>query len=220
MANSKEEKRREIALKKYYRAREVLVQICSEKNISYEEYMTRYPAEIEDSVIEFELNGYVKLMNKDIRLLLKELYLEEWKDVICQSFDKSHQKDAIELIQATIKCDPSNIYRYFSRTSDLLKLLNNDKTKEKALIFFDNYFATHSFDDLVNNYDLVFRSIHAKEVSVARDKGWLNSRTPGFGERKKEKAGNYFNASNKKDDEEKKYEVVCEEEFIPERVSE
>lgn len=201
MKNKINESRRLAALATYMRTRESFESVCNDVNLPCEDYMKRFPVEGNESLSEGELKRLVDTLNRDLRLLIKGLYLEDWKNTIYESFEESKQADIIDGVEKVISCDPANARKYFSKTNALLKLLNNPDTREQALLDFEIYCQTKSFQDLVNDYDLAFKSIHAEDLKMARERGWEKTTNPGFGERKKGKCRNYFNASEQKKNE-------------------
>ena len=108
------ENRRLAALATYKRARESFESVCHDVNLPCEEYMLRYPIEGCESFTEGELKRLVDTLNRDLRLLIKGLYLEDWKNTIYESFEESKQEDIIDGVQKVIACDPANARKYFS----------------------------------------------------------------------------------------------------------
>ena len=196
MANKKEEESKERLTQKYFRIRGLFEKMCRDKNLPCEDYLKRYPTEISEDLTESEIGKFVSLLNKDFRVLIKGLFLEDWKTTIAASFDTTHQNSVLDLVEATIKGDPADAYKYFSQTNDLLKLLNNEATRERALIYLEDYCATNSFESIINNYDLVFRSKHKKLADEARNRGFEKQRV--FGKRRENDYLGYFNASEKR----------------------
>lgn len=197
MVKKTEIQKKEILIATYMRVRKSFESICDDRELPTDEYLQKFPVAGLESLSREDIKNLTNNLNRDLRLLIKGLCLTEWQETIRVSFDKDIQEEIIEYIQEAIKCDPSNAYVYFSKINDILKVLNNKDTKGIGLSFFERYCENNSFEDLVNDYDLVFKSIHASEVSAARDKGWQNQRNQNFGKRKREKYMNYFNASEK-----------------------
>lgn len=196
MKNNKEKKLKESIIAKYLRVRKALKQICEDYMFSSDEYLSKYQEENLSELKETELYEKIAEMNGIIRGMIKKFCVEEWGKTIIENFDESQYMGTAELIVATIQCDASNAYMRFSKVMTLLDLLNDEQTKSEALKLLEEYCSTHSFEDLVNEYDLVFRSKHSKEVSEARNRGFESQKL--FGRKKKKAYQSYFSASEKK----------------------
>lgn len=196
MAKNKENKRKESVIAKYIRVRSTLKQLCDDYGISSEEYMKRFQELNHERMTEMELFNYIGEVNEIIRNLIRELCFESWDKTIAKSFNESQQRGTVELIAATVQCDASNAYIHFSKIMKLLDMLNDESTKQRALLVLEDYCSSHSFEDLVNDYDLIFRSKYGKEASEARDRGFEKQKM--FGKRKKKAYQSYFRSSDEK----------------------
>ncbi len=196
MKNKKSDYEKESVAQKYNRIRKAFERICKDNNLSCEEHLKKYPVDAGEKLSDYKLSQLIDLLNKDLRLLIKGLYIEDWTSTIYASFDEYHQEGVLEMLDTTLKGDPAETFTHFSKTNELLKLLNNDATKETALIFLENYCATNSFENIVNNYDLVFRSKHLVDANEARKRGFARQST--FCKRNKDGYRAYFNPSDKK----------------------
>lgn len=196
MAKKIELKTKDDIAQKYIKVRKTFEQVCKENKLDCKEFLEKFPIDATENLNQRELNKLFNSLNKDLRLLIKGLYIEDWKQTIYDSFDEESQRGIIELIEATLKGYPADAYKYFSKTNELLKLLNDEQTREAALCFLENYCATNSFEDIVNNYDLVFKSKHGKDAVDARNSGLARRN---FLERKRTSEYRaYFRASGEK----------------------
>ena len=191
-----EDLRKESVSTKYKRVLGTLAQICDDYGISREEYVERFPKTVEDIGEEWRISDVVQEINGLNQALIEKYCLQDWCETVLESFESSHQRGTMEMVMTTIQCDASNAYIRLTRAFDLLKKLNDDKQKIDALIFLEDYCSKHTFEDLINNYDIVFRSKHAEEAALARNSGLEIHE--GIGERKRMKYGNYFNVSDRK----------------------
>ena len=164
--NTKEE-----ITQKYNKIRKTFELVCKEKKLPCQDYLKNFPIDASENLSVRQISNLVNALNKDLRLLIKGLYLEDWHKTICDSFGEEQQVGIIELLETTLKGYPADAYKYFSKTNDLLKLLNDEQTRAAALCFLENYCATNSFENIVNNYGLVFKSKHGKDAVEARDNG-------------------------------------------------
>ena len=194
--NKKEVSDREVVIRKYNEIRGIIEQICQEKNLSLEKFYEQFPAKIDENLTEWEIGNLIRRMKKDLSLLMKGVYLEDWKTTIYASFDeKNNQQGMCKMIETTINGNPDETYKYFSKTIDLFKLLNNEETKQCALEYFEEYCATHSFEDVINSYDWVFRSKHAKDVAIVSERGFEKAK---YARNRSKGYYAFFNPSNSK----------------------
>ena len=168
----KKDKSKEQTIQKYIKIRNTIKEICDGNNLSCEDYLSRFPVDDFDKLMEVEIGSFIKDLNRDLGLLIRGLFVEEWREVICSSFDEMGQKCMLKMIDETLKGNPADTYQYYSKTNNLLKRLNDESTKEEALKEFEEYCATHSFEAIISNYDWVFRSKHAADAEAARKRGF------------------------------------------------
>ena len=176
MAKKIEDYRKEKVTDKYRRFRATLKNLCEEFGVPHEELMQNYPEEAAKMRVDIELSGLITSMNEMMAKILKKYCFEQWAKVVGESFDVQHQKSVSDLVGTMVSSDAANAYAKMTLATLFLNELNDESKREGALNSLREYCATHSIEEMENNYGIARYSKHRRIVNQACKEGFARNR--------------------------------------------
>ena len=109
--------------------------------------------------------------NERMKILIDNYFKKHWVSVFKKTFEEEGFQFIVNLLELSIRGNPIETFEILVDNCHLLESLNNEGTSNLALRYLEDYSSTHSLEEIVNNYSIVFHSMFRDEVINAIKRG-------------------------------------------------
>lgn len=163
---------KEILLEDYKLAKKVLIDVCRDCGLEFEELFPTLVEFESDAASEVRLSKEIDTIKKSISALVGECFFKDWIQVIDKSFSGAGKNYVADMVDKMIKTDPVHFYPCCACTFRSLAQLGKETQKESELNYLQEYGAYSTIEDVTNNYGMMLYSDYKKEVTEAFVKGF------------------------------------------------